>query len=191
MGLCVFSLLIYLMMIVRLRVLYLIIFIQSEVWPSPICHCLGHETMVCTVCLSIFLQMWCLYNIIMNAVFQTVSLTYPIASQTTHISPFLCPWNSSSWCVYASAALWASSVDRQWVYCSHTHPHDRGSLRGSVHHGILYGSPQNRPSVDCSTSGFVVPEFPRGLCSRSSHDPSAGRWELALNLCWMVLMNTV
>ena len=51
MGLCVFSWPISLMMIVRICVLLIII--KSEVW--PICHCsgLGHETMVCTVCLSI------------------------------------------------------------------------------------------------------------------------------------------
>ena len=55
MGLCVFSLSIYLMVIVRIHVSYLIIIIISEVW--PICHCLGldHETMVCALCLSIFL----------------------------------------------------------------------------------------------------------------------------------------
>ena len=57
MGLCVFSLLISLVMIERIYILCLIIIIQSEVW--TIIHCLvfGHETMVCTVCLSIFL--WC------------------------------------------------------------------------------------------------------------------------------------
>ena len=45
-----------LMMILRIRVLYLIIVIKSEVW--PICHCLGlgHETMVGALCLSIFLR---------------------------------------------------------------------------------------------------------------------------------------
>ena len=56
MGLCVFSLPIYLMMIVRIRVLYfIIIIIKSEVW--SIFHCLwwGHETVVCAVCLFIFL----------------------------------------------------------------------------------------------------------------------------------------
>ena len=55
MGLCVLSLPIFLTMIVRIPVLDLIIIIKSEVW--PICHCLvlGHETMVCVVCLSIFL----------------------------------------------------------------------------------------------------------------------------------------
>ena len=55
MRLCVFSLSILLLMIVRIRVLYLIIIIKSEIW--PICHCLGlgHEAMVCAVCLSICL----------------------------------------------------------------------------------------------------------------------------------------
>ena len=54
-GLCVFSLPIDLLMMVRIRILYLVIIIKSEVW--PICHCLGlgYETMVCAVCLSIFL----------------------------------------------------------------------------------------------------------------------------------------
>ena len=54
MGLCVFSLPISLMMIVRIPVLDLFISIKTGVW--PICHCLGHETMICAVCLSIFLQ---------------------------------------------------------------------------------------------------------------------------------------
>ena len=54
-GLCVISLPISLMMIVKIRVLYLIIIIESEV--RHICPCLGlgNETMVCAVCLLIFL----------------------------------------------------------------------------------------------------------------------------------------
>ena len=57
-GLYVFSVPIYLKMIVRIRALYFIITIKSEVW--PICHCLGfgHETMVCAVYLFIFLLHW-------------------------------------------------------------------------------------------------------------------------------------
>ena len=53
--LCAFTLPIHLMMIVRIRVLYLTIIIKSEVW--PICHCLwlGQETMLCAVSLSIVL----------------------------------------------------------------------------------------------------------------------------------------
>ena len=56
MGLCIFSLSIFLMMIAKIRVLYLITIIKSEVW--PICHCLGlgHKTMVFVACLSMFLQ---------------------------------------------------------------------------------------------------------------------------------------
>ena len=55
MVLCVFSLSIYLMMIVQIRVHYGIIIIKSEVW--PICHYLGlgQETKVYVVCLPIFL----------------------------------------------------------------------------------------------------------------------------------------
>ena len=54
-GLCVFSLPISVVMIEIIYILCLIIIIKSEVW--TITHCLGfgHETMVCAVCLSIFL----------------------------------------------------------------------------------------------------------------------------------------
>ena len=57
-GLCVFSVSISLMMIVRICVLYLIIIIKSEVW--SICHCLRlrHETMVCAECLLIFYHVY-------------------------------------------------------------------------------------------------------------------------------------
>ena len=60
MGLCVFSSSIFLMMIVKIRILYLIVIIKPDVW--PVCHCLGlsHETMVCAVCLSIFLS--CIFD---------------------------------------------------------------------------------------------------------------------------------
>ena len=55
MGLRVFGLPIYLMMIARIRVLHLDIIIKSEVWPICLCLGLGHETLVCAVCLSVFL----------------------------------------------------------------------------------------------------------------------------------------
>ena len=53
-GLCVFSLPISLVMIERIYILCLIIIIKSEVWTIYHCLGLGHETMVCAVCLSIF-----------------------------------------------------------------------------------------------------------------------------------------
>ena len=56
-GLCVFSFPISFMMIERIYILCLIIIIKSEVWSITHCLGLGHETMVCAVCLSIFLYM--------------------------------------------------------------------------------------------------------------------------------------
>ena len=55
MGLCLLSLPISLI-IVRIRIIFLIIIIKSEL--CPICHCLwlGHETMGCAVCIILFLQ---------------------------------------------------------------------------------------------------------------------------------------
>ena len=53
--LCVFSLPISFVMIERIHILCLIIIIKSEVWIITYCLGLGYETMVCAVCLSIFL----------------------------------------------------------------------------------------------------------------------------------------
>ena len=55
-GLCVFSLPISFVMIERIYILCLIIIIKSEVWTITHCLGLGHETMLCAVCLSIFLS---------------------------------------------------------------------------------------------------------------------------------------
>ena len=49
-GLCVFSLPIYLVMIKRIYILCLVIIIKSEVWTFT--HCLGPETSVCVVFLN-------------------------------------------------------------------------------------------------------------------------------------------
>ena len=54
-GLYVFSLPISLVMIERIYILCLIITMKSEVWTTTHCVGLGHETMVSTVCPSIFL----------------------------------------------------------------------------------------------------------------------------------------
>ena len=54
-GLCVFSLPIPFVMIERIYILCLIIIIKSGVWTITHCLGLGHETMVCAVCLPIFL----------------------------------------------------------------------------------------------------------------------------------------
>ena len=53
-GLCVFSLAISLVMIEIIYVLCLNIIIKSEVWTIIHCLGLGHKTIVCAVCFSIF-----------------------------------------------------------------------------------------------------------------------------------------
>ena len=71
-GLYVFSLPIPFVMIARIYILCLIIIIKSEVWTITHCLGLGHETMVCPVCLSIFLwqqNWWAIAS-------RTMSLTY-------------------------------------------------------------------------------------------------------------------
>ena len=55
--LCAFSLPISLVMIEKLYILCLII-IESEVWTITHCLWLGHERIVCAVCIFIFLYMW-------------------------------------------------------------------------------------------------------------------------------------
>ena len=62
--LCVFSLTISFVMIERIYVLCLIIIIKSEVWTITHCLGLGHETMVCAVCLSIFLTINCCVELV-------------------------------------------------------------------------------------------------------------------------------
>ena len=52
---CVFSVYPFLLWWLRENTLCLIIIIESEVWTIIHCVGLGHETMVCAVCLSIFL----------------------------------------------------------------------------------------------------------------------------------------
>ena len=47
-----------LMMIERQYILCLIIIIKSEVWSITHCLGLGHETMLCTVCLFVFKHFW-------------------------------------------------------------------------------------------------------------------------------------
>ena len=60
-GLCVSSLPTPLVMIERIYILCLINIIKSEVWTITYFLRLGHETMVCAVCLSIFLFLLILY----------------------------------------------------------------------------------------------------------------------------------
>ena len=57
----------FLVMIERIYILCLIIIIKSEVWTISHCLGLGHETMVCAVCLLVFLYISFDANILLNA----------------------------------------------------------------------------------------------------------------------------
>ena len=61
--LCVCSLPVSLVMIERIYILCLIIIIKSEVWTVTHCLWLGHETMLCAVCLSTFLFLSMRYSV--------------------------------------------------------------------------------------------------------------------------------
>ena len=64
-GLCVSSWPISLVMIERIYILCLIIIIESEAWTITHCLGLGHETMVCAACLSVFFKApshWCFWR---------------------------------------------------------------------------------------------------------------------------------
>ena len=97
MGLCVFSLPISLMMIVKIPVPNLIIIIKSEVW--PICHCLwlGHETMVCALCFSIFLDACFDKNLILGCLWLLVFVLNILilgiwCSTIPYLPGCFCPW---------------------------------------------------------------------------------------------------
>ena len=75
-GLCVFILPIPFVMIERIYILCLIIIIKSEVCTITHCLGLGHETMVCAVCLSVFLSLQhlsCVTKIVLCSIYKIKS----------------------------------------------------------------------------------------------------------------------
>ena len=69
----------------RIHVFYLIIIIKFEVW--PICHCLGldHETMLCAVCVSIYIFIF--FHIHWGRVTHICISKLPIISPDNGLSP--------------------------------------------------------------------------------------------------------
>ena len=82
MGLCALSLPIYLMMSVRMCVLYLIISTKWEEWLIYYCLGLGHETRDCAVCLSISVNVPCGF----------ISMNLCNTSWTLNFVPPMLPW---------------------------------------------------------------------------------------------------
>ena len=85
-GLCVFSLPIPFVMIERIYILCLIIIIKSEVWTITHCLGLGHETMVCAVCLSIFF--------LIHLAFVSYSSNDLLSDSCFHLSTLLNYWHA-------------------------------------------------------------------------------------------------
>ena len=81
-------------MIERIYILCLIIIIKSEVWTITHCFGLGHETVVCTVCLSIFLWI-------------------------CDMAGLLCGTFMSWWCL---PRIWPSVTDMQHYYHARSYP---------------------------------------------------------------------
>ena len=109
MGLCVISLPISLMMIVRICVLYLITIIKSEVW--PICHCLGlgHETMKMR-CMFFFFFYILLINTSMLKTKWSLPRRY-FETYFPHAKLFCFDWN---WIVFLRFQLIASHLVMAW-----------------------------------------------------------------------------
>ena len=55
-GLCIFSLSMYLLMIMRIFIYHLIIIIKSDIGIVSHCLVLSHEPMLCAMCLAMFLE---------------------------------------------------------------------------------------------------------------------------------------
>ena len=85
-GLCVFSLPISFVMIDWIYILCLIIIIKSEVWTITHCLGLGHETIACAVCLSIFLSDGICFLYLNNHACCSTSGLLKISIYISHIS---------------------------------------------------------------------------------------------------------
>ena len=98
MGLCVFSLPFYLMVIVRIPVLDLIIIIKSDVW--PICHCLGlgNETIALNNRMSCYIPILlsCMAHNNSGIIFGWMNyVTLVIAIK--FINPYAMNWRVTKW----------------------------------------------------------------------------------------------
>ena len=94
-GLCVFSLPIFFVMIDRTYILCLIIIIKSEVWTITHCLGLGHETMVCAVCLSIFVSAPCPARSVCGLMMTLQSIADDVTMQSRDLT--IVTWARERW----------------------------------------------------------------------------------------------
>ena len=124
MGLCVFSLPNSPVMIVRMCTLSNYHH-QTEVWIINHCLGLGHENMVCAVCLTMFLYIW-LCKWLMLVISFLVSIAI-LATQNTSGHCFVRP------CL--SPRLWHH---RRWITCTPIYWMDRWHIRAHAWHICLH-----------------------------------------------------
>ena len=120
MGLCVFSLVIYLLMIMRIAVLLLIIIKSEVIWVISHCFGLGHGTMTCIICRVMLLLHY--DDVIMGSIASQItsltivySIVYSDADQRKHQSS-------------ASLAFVRWIHRDRWIHCTN------GQLRGKCFH---------------------------------------------------------
>ena len=126
-GLCILSLPTPLAMIERMYILCLIIIIKLEVWTITHCLRLGHETMVCVVCLFIFLLL---------LLFKVYTSTKYVCWFVGTITPTGYPVKHKRFCfcwdmlhyVYIVSSLWVH-VDQYFSWLLHWHWGNRMSVK--------------------------------------------------------------
>ena len=89
MGAVCFQLTYFFVMIEMIYKLCLIVIIKSELWTITHCLGLGHETMVCAVCLSIFLS----YTVGFICIPRKLGLVSFITEQSYHVRK----WSNTLW----------------------------------------------------------------------------------------------
>ena len=123
---CVFSLYPFPLWWLREYTLCLIIIIKSEVWTITHCLGLGHETMVCVVCLSILLRMT--HFTIIHSIFPYLRNTTDDMTNRYLFGPidaYMRPWTGSSLVQLMPSRLfgplenWSHHRNNGWVIASH------------------------------------------------------------------------
>ena len=180
MGLCVFSLPISLMMIMRICVLYLII-IKSEAWPIYHCLGLGHETMVCTVCISVFLCLFCLQVLLHFVMNSKNKCMFHMAYHTCYICSVFFLLMDLSYRLPRGSFWECAQPMRDDVAIQHHH-----SLAGHIHktipasrclHPALFAYFPSTYIIASLTENKLYVQFP--LCKRQCGWSSAGLYQMS------------
>ena len=114
-GLCVFSPPISFVMIERIYILCLIIITKSEVWTITHHLGLGHETMVCAVCLSIFSLIKNIALVHEMPLFCSKTITWGIMTQLNQGNDYLFNWLYLDWKFCPAVLIRAMKKRHSWL----------------------------------------------------------------------------